>query len=380
MSKTILRLQSSWSCLPNGEGGLALVSTVRHRRILLGGQPDRVGPAVKALAEGVDADAAAGSLARASKLSAPEAQRLVEELQRAGVLVRRRIEDDVSSFDAKALYDRQIRFLSLFESGDASGIELNRRLQHRKVVIPGLGGTGGWLALLCARLGIRNIVVIDMDVVELSNLHRQILYRREDLGKPKVEACAGQMLGIDDEIRLTGHAICIKSYKDVVPLIEGADLVINAFPPFDPNFAVASRAMSEAALRSGVPCLQMPAAQCVGPLTVPGKTACFRCAEPELRERFGYAPQVAPPWWRMGFIGAMAPRQALTGGLAVWEAVRFLSGMDRPPSLDGALWIDIGAYSQHGFIRIPRRPECEECGSDGQRRRKADHETSMEPQ
>ena len=363
MPREILRLQSSYSYLPAGEDRLAVVSTVLQRRVTLGGSRDKVARALDALAAGVDADRAAEAVAEASGLRRDEAERLVAELQRAAVLVKRSVENDVSSLDGKSLYDRQIRFLSLFESPGSSGMELNRKLQDRRIVIPGVGGTGGWIALLCARIGIRNIVVIDWDEVELSNLHRQILYERSDIGRSKVDASAGRLTAIDDDIQVTGHNLFIEKAEDVEPIFRGADLVFNAFPPFDGNFAVGAAAIARAALRAGVPCLQMPAAQCVGPLTIPGKTACQICAKEKLEADFGYATKVVPSLYNAGFVGAISPRQAITSGLAVWEAARFLSGMDRPPSLDGTVRIDIAGYMNHEFIRIERRPDCPECGS-----------------
>ncbi|MBV8688035.1 MAG: ThiF family adenylyltransferase [Alphaproteobacteria bacterium] len=363
MPSEILRLQSSYSYLPVDEDRLAVVSTVLQRRVTLRGSRDRVARALDALAGGVDAERAADAVAEASGLRRDEAERLVAELQQAAILVKRRAENDVSSLDGKSLYDRQIRFLSLFESPGSSGMELNRSLQDRKVVIPGVGGTGGWIALMCARIGIRNIVVIDWDEVELSNLHRQILYERSDIGRSKVEAASGRLSGIDDDVQVTGHNLFIERAEDVEPLFRGADLVFNAFPPFDGNFAVGAAAIARAALQAGVPCLQSPAAQCVGPLTIPGKTACQRCARDVLEANFSYATKVVPSLYNAGFVGAISPRQAITSGLAVWEAARFLSGMDRPPTLDGTVRIDIAGYANHEFIPIARRLDCEECAS-----------------
>lgn len=362
MTEEILRLQSSYSPVPLNDDRLALVSTVLQRRLTLGGCSERVAKALDALGAGVDADRATDAVIEASTLTREEAGRLVRELDRANVLVKRPVADDVSSLDGKSLYDRQIRFLSLFESVEESGITLNNKLQHRRVVIPGVGGTGGWIALLCARIGIRNIAVIDCDEVELSNLHRQVLYDRDDIGTAKVDACVARLSGIDDDITFSAHNLLITQPEDIARIIEGADLVFNAFPPFDENFAVASAAVAEAALRANVPCLQMPAAHCIGPLTIPGRTACQRCARQALTGDFSYSTKVTPPWYKDGFVGALSPRQAVTGGLAVWEAVRFLSGMDRPPTLDGTVRIDIAGYAHHNFIRIARDPACEACG------------------
>jgi hypothetical protein len=362
MDDTILRLQSGWSVRPAGEGQWELISYSQGRRLRLGSRRAGLGPALERLTAGVAANDAEGELGRAGGLPPEMSRRLLGDLERNGALVRRAPDDDVSALDGTSLYDRQIRFLSFFETDESSGGTLNRRLQDRTVVIPGLGGLGGWIALLCARMGIRNIVGIDPDEVELSNLHRQVLYTREDLGRPKVDACARRLREADPDVRFTGHARWLRTPADLRPLLEGADLVINGFPHFLPSFAEAAAAVSTAALEARVPVLQLPIAQCVGPLTIPGVTACHRCAHGVLAERIGDSARGTPPWAREGFLGALAPRQAVSAGLAVWEATRFLSGMDRPPTLDGVLWIDLATYTGHGFTPTPRLEECPACG------------------
>lgn len=362
MLSRVLRLQSSFSCIPDEEGRLAVISTVLQRRLVLGGDPTTVGRAMSILADGVDEGSYADVIAQGSGLTLESVRKLVTELDRAGVLVHRERQDDVVALDGKGLYDRQARFLSLFETKAESGFSFNRKLQERRVVIPGIGGTGGWLALLCARMGIRDIVVIDADTVELSNLHRQVLYGKRNIGQKKVQACLDQLEGIDEEVTVTGHAVWVEHAEQIAPLLEGADLVINSWPPFDGNFSVASDAVSAAALIANVPCLQMPAAHCIGPLTIPGESACYLCAREVLRSEFGTATQILPSWWKRGYIGAISPRQAITGGLAMWEVVRFLSGMDRPPTLDGTVRLDIASYTKHTFIPLSRNPDCVACG------------------
>ena len=364
MSDRIVRLQSSYSCYATPEGGYELVSIARGKRLTLRLPKPKAEPLIAALSAGVRGEDAASVLASRAGLPVNTVQRLLGKLEGAGALVQREPQDDLSSLDGTSLYDRQIRFLSFYETPVASGIELNRRLQDRKVVITGVGGLGGWIALLCARVGISNIVGIDPDRVELSNLHRQILYTRSDIGELKVEACKKALSAVDEDICFTGLPIRISEPEDILEYLDGADLVINPFP-YLPSFADVARAVSLAALQARVPCLNMPVPQCLGPLTIPGSTACFACAWEKVQERyrFDYATQASTPaWGKQGFLAALAPRQAIYGGLAAWEAVRFLSGMEKPPTLDGTMWLDIGTYQQHGFVLTPRNPDCTVCG------------------
>jgi molybdopterin/thiamine biosynthesis adenylyltransferase len=363
MSDRILRLQSSWSYYRRDDGKLELACIPLAKRLSLSGAAASEA-ALAALADGVDESDAAAEVATAAAISREQAQRLIDQLESIEALVRRNGAEDVIALDGSGLYDRQVRFLSFYETAVTTAAELNGRLQNRTVVIPGVGGIGGWIALLCARLGVRSIVGIDPDRVELSNLHRQILYTREDVGEFKVNAARDRLTDVDPEIEFVGHATWIEAPDDARPLLEGADLVINAFP-YLPSFVRGSHAVANAALEAGVPCLHMPMAQCVGPLTVPGVTACHQCGWDQLSRVYNMGDALrasTPVGSRRGYLGALAPRQAIVGGLAAWEAVRFLSGLDRTPTLDGLAFVDIGAYQQHQFVPLQRDPECSACG------------------
>jgi hypothetical protein len=361
----ILRLQSSWSYYPADGGGTELACIPRgiRRRLTLAHEP--IDGALEALVDGVPADDATAAIVRSSGLTDAQAERLLDELTELGALVRRDPSDDISTLDGTTLYDRQIRFLSFYEDAENSGPELNRRLQDRTVLIPGLGGLGGWIALLCARMGVRRIIGVDPDTIELSNLHRQVLYTAEDIGRLKVDACARALRCVDPEIEFAGHALWIAEPHDVTPLLDGVDLVINAFP-YLPSFRAATMSVAKAAVLSEVPCLNMFMPQCLGPLTIPGVTACVQCYldHSQTAIRLDALADACTPVGtrRRGFLGALAPRQAIFSGLAAWEATRFLSGADRPPTLDGLVFIDIGAYGKHHFRAIPRNPDCSVCG------------------
>jgi hypothetical protein len=95
------------------------------------------------------------------------------------------------------LYDRQIRFLDSYEGDGFDGNQINKILQNKKVVIVGLGAYGSWLALHSARLGIKHIVGIDYDYIELSNLPRQVLYSFDDIGALKSAASAKLINAVD---------------------------------------------------------------------------------------------------------------------------------------------------------------------------------------
>jgi bacteriocin biosynthesis cyclodehydratase domain-containing protein len=120
-----------------------------------------------------------------------------------------------------------------------------------------------------------------------------------------------------------------------------------------------------AAVRAGVPALNMPMTHGVGPLTVPGQTACISCAWAPLQAANGVDARgaVGPTnWTERGLLAALAPRQAVSGGLAAGEAAVFLSG-GHPRTLGGVAYLDIEDYTGHRFLPTPRNSACEVCGA-----------------
>jgi len=358
-----LRLHAAWAPRTEPDGTVVVASPMSRRRLRIGAPGPHVHQALQRLRSGVALDGD-GRPVEGTDGQRAAVDMLRPALEQLGAVVRRAPDDDVMAMDGSQLYDRQVRFFSYYETDRTSGLAMNERLQRATVMVCGLGGLGGWIALLCARLGIRTIVGIDPDDVELSNLHRQILYGTEHIGSPKASAARDALTRVDPQVSFVGHRLWIAEPEDVEPLLRGVDLVINPFP-YIPSFARAARAVAVAAVRAGVPALNMPMTHGVGPLTVPGETACIECAWARLRDTYrvdGDNAVSAPSWAERGFLAALAPRQAVSGGLAVWEAVRFLSGMSRPRTLDGVAHLDISDYSGHDFLAVARDPNCTLCG------------------
>jgi len=357
-----LRFHAAWNAREEADGSLIISSPMSRRRLRLERPQEGVRDAVHALGAGVPLTESGEVMAQVA--SADVLRTMRPALEAIGAVVTRSADEDVMNLDGTMLYDRQIRFFSYYETDATSGLEMNRRLQDSTVMVCGLGGLGGWIALLCARLGVRRIVGIDPDDIELSNLHRQILYGTEHLGMRKAVAASDSLGRHDKDVEFVGHVLHIEEPEDVQPLMVGVDLVINPFP-YVPSFAKVARATAVAAVRAGVPALNMPMTHGVGPLTVPGETACIECSWAPLKQAYRVDSDnavSAPSWAERGFLAALAPRQAVSGGLGVWEAVRFLSGMSRPRTLDGVAYLDIADYSQHGFLEIARDPHCSLCG------------------
>jgi bacteriocin biosynthesis cyclodehydratase domain-containing protein len=275
-----------------------------------------------------------------------------------------------SEMDPQSLYDRQVIFFRAFETSNASAFSINKRLQESRVIIVGLGGYGTWIALLCSRIGIRHIIGFDPDRVELSNLNRQVLYTTKDIGDLKIEATKRALSHVDDNVHFEGHPVWIQSEEDLLPYREGVDLVFNPFGyvPVTEADSFPVGFVARAALHANLPCL-ISGGSWIGPLTIPRETACYWClsAHNEINEEINAYREISKVRGLSSGErlrgGAFAPRVALAGALAVWEASRFLSGIDKTPALKSIATIDTFRYTKQDLIAVDRDPRCERCGT-----------------
>ncbi|MED3652627.1 ThiF family adenylyltransferase [Heyndrickxia sporothermodurans] len=346
----VLRLSKGWDYLLSSEG-VQIWSLTTQRRFLLHGPVQKFRQLLDLLKSGLPVERAINSLSEASGLSLKQVESFIKGLSDLGAVV----EAAPILKPTGSLYERQQWFFDQWERDGVSGRDLDLNLRRSKVLVVGVGGIGSWIMLNLARIGIQHIVAVDPDHIETSNLPRQILYNTEDVGKLKVEAAARRLQEVDPQIRYEGHALWVERPEDLIPLLDGVDLVINPF-----GF-VSSRTRSviaEACLDRKVPVLF--GGQCiVGPLCVPGETMCHQCmfeSDPGIKETLQMVDAVGwmPP--RTPF----SPVMSISSGLIVFEAARYLSGSEQPRSLTGIYVVDPYNY-QISFRPGERNHQCSVC-------------------
>jgi adenylyltransferase/sulfurtransferase len=214
-----------------------------------------------------------------------------------------------------------------------------------RVLVVGAGGLGcpALLALapvLAARGG--RLGVIDPDVVELSNLNRQILHRTEDVGRAKAESARAALARRWPALDLQATVGRVDA-GNAGSLIAGWDVVVDGTDSFAAKFL-----LNDACVRAGVPLVHGGVVRLSGQLMsiVPG-SACYRCifeAPPP--------PGVAPSCSEAGIIGAFA---GVIGALQAKEALAILDGA---PALAGTLLVVDGRSDERRRVRVRPRPDC----------------------
>jgi bacteriocin biosynthesis cyclodehydratase domain-containing protein len=276
----------------------------------------------------------------------------------AGVVLREPESAPLDPVDAER-FDRQLPYLAEF--GDPR--ELQRRLRAARVVVLGCGGLGTWALGALASVGIGRFVLIDDDTVTLSNLNRQILYRAEDVGGPKVALAAEWLRRFDPAIEVRAIARRVEGPGDLDDVVAGADalLLLADWPPYD-----LARWVNEVCVAQGVPFLtagQQPPLLKVGPTYVPGRSACFACHEHQLHRDFPLYAELAEQRRRDAPAATtLGPASGIIGTLLGLEVMHLVTRPHPPATAGRALLVDM-ATLQTRWEDVERDPACPACGS-----------------
>ncbi|GII96668.1 HesA/MoeB/ThiF family protein [Sinosporangium siamense] len=236
------------------------------------------------------------------------------------------------------------------------GWEPQLRLKAARVLLLGLGGTGGHAGWALAAAGVGRLHCVDPDTVEVSNLTRQVLYDESDVGRPKAEAAVERLRRVNSAVEVTGERRRVGTREELAALLRGFDvLALCADEPRGPDGVRvwANRACAAA----GVPWV---GGGYSGPLVTvgvygPGGT-CYEClrAGEEARLRAGVPIDLGGP-------GVLATSAGLSGQFTAHAVIALVTGVPelRPGYVTGVNLID---PTHHVYVRHEPRPGCSICG------------------
>ncbi len=228
------------------------------------------------------------------------------------------------------------------------GVEGQLRLKAARVLVAGLGGLGCPASLYLACAGVGALGLVDMDVVDASNLHRQVLYAPADVGRPKAEVAAGRLRAMNPAVRVASHVVRLAA-GNVLGLVRDYDLVIDATDNF-PAHAL----LAQACRQAGKPLVSGAVYRYEGRVMVfpPEGRPCYRCLYPG-------APgaDAAVSCDDGGVLGVLP---GLVGVLQATEALRLAAGLGVP--FAGRLLVFDAWEMRARELPVPPDPACPMCG------------------
>lgn len=229
------------------------------------------------------------------------------------------------------------------------GVRGQKRLLASKVLIIGAGGLGAPVALYLAAAGVGTIGIADADVVDLSNLQRQVIHSTADVGRPKVDSARETIEALNPDVTVNSYHEFV-SADNVLDLIAGYDFVLDATDNFPAKFLI-----NDACVIGAKPFSHAGIIRWRGQLMtyVPGEGPCYRCVFRDMPPA-----DAVPTCKQAGVVGAVA---GVIGSLQAMEAIKYLIGQDG--LLTGRLLTYDAQKQEFRTIKLPpARHDCAVCG------------------
>ena len=264
---------------------------------------------------------------------------------------------EVSDLSEKEL-DRYSRQIMLEEIGYQGQL----KLKQSKVCVVGVGGLGNPITARLAAMGVGKIRIVDRDVIELSNLHRQTMFNEDDVGQVKVETAAKKLRKLNPDIIIEELPVSINDYT-AFDAVDGCDVVIDALDSVNARYS-----LNKACIEKKIPFVTGAAVGVTGQsfTILPNESACYHCLFPALDEDSMPTCSIE---------GVHPSILSIIGGIEVSEAVKIITGKE--PSLrDKVLHVDLENLI-FNFTKVSKVEECSVCGS-GRKQEKISEELITE--
>ncbi len=227
------------------------------------------------------------------------------------------------------------------------GSKGQRKLLESKVLLIGAGGLGSPTALYLGAAGVGTLGIVDFDVVDLTNLQRQILHRNSDVGRPKVDSATDTLKGINPDVNVVSHPVRLSS-ENIFDIIEDYDVIVDGTDNFPTRYLV-----NDACVMSKKPNVHGSIFLFEGQASVfTHDKGCYRCLYPDPPP-----PGMVPSCAEAGVLGVLP---GIVGTIQAIETIKLLLGLG--DSLAGRLLIFDALDMDFRQVRVRRDTECPVCG------------------
>jgi sulfur-carrier protein adenylyltransferase/sulfurtransferase len=244
--------------------------------------------------------------------------------------------------DRRARYSRHILIPEIGEEGQL-------KLLDSKILLLGAGGLGSPAALYLAAAGVGHIGIVDADIVDESNLQRQIAHSLNTLGSPKVDSAKRTIEALNPDVRVTTYRERLTSENIDKILDDGWEIIVDGADNFPTRYL-----LNDASVWRGLPVVHGSIYRFEGQVTVfkPGDGPCYRCLFPEPPP-----VELAPSCSEGGVLGVLP---GIVGTLQTNEALKLALGIGEP--LIGRLLLFDALVTEFHEVHVNRNPNCPVCG------------------
>jgi molybdopterin/thiamine biosynthesis adenylyltransferase/rhodanese-related sulfurtransferase len=241
---------------------------------------------------------------------------------------------------------RYSRHTLIPEVGEAGQL----KLLDSTVLLVGAGGLGSPAGLYLAAAGVGTIAIVDADVVDESNLQRQVLHSMASIGMAKTESAKQRIEELNPDVHVLTYRERLTS-ENIDRLLEGVDVIVDGTDNFPTRYL-----LNDASLRHRIPVVHASIFRFEGQLTVfqPYEGPCYRCLFPQPPP-----PELAPSCAEGGVLGVLP---GIMGSLQASEALKLLLDIGEPPT--GRLILFDALDTSFHEVRLRRDPDCPVCGTD----------------
>ncbi len=228
------------------------------------------------------------------------------------------------------------------------GYEGQLKLKNTKACVVGVGGLGNPIATRLVAMGIGKIRIVDRDVIELSNLHRQTMFDDSDIGQVKVEVAAKKLKKMNPDVIIEAMPVSVNDFT-AFDIIEGCDVVIDALDSVNARYS-----LNKACVKKDIPFVTGAAVGVSGQVftIIPHQTACYHCIFPSLDENS--MPTCSTE-------GVHPSILSVVGGIEVAEAIKIMIGKT-PTLANKLLYIDMDNLDFNSTV-LKKVEECPVCGN-----------------
>jgi adenylyltransferase/sulfurtransferase len=240
------------------------------------------------------------------------------------------------------------------------GMEGQAKLKKASVLMVGAGGLGAPLGMYLAAAGIGRLGIVDFDIVDHSNLQRQVIFSASDVGRPKLQAAKERLAGINPHIRIDGYETRLSS-ENALGLFRDYDVIVDGTDNFPTRYLV-----NDACVLSGKPNVYGSIFRFEGQVSVfdARRGPCYRCLYPEPPP-----PGLVPSCAEGGVLGVLP---GIVGSLQALEVLKLV--LERGESMIGRLLVFDALQMKFRELRQRKDPDCPICGERPRIRELIDYE------